>query len=116
MGEGNGLKFDPAIERWGYMRNTTHTYFRFNKSKLFPLITTVILIPSFIYFGIVKGFVRLEYYHRSKVKVKGVSRAKDFNKIKGTCGVRTHDLLLTRESLLPLSQSAAFLSRHIQYH
>jgi hypothetical protein len=70
MGESNGLKVDPAIEHWGYMRNTTHAYYRFNFRKLIPTLFTMIIIPGLIYYGMVREFVRTNFIYRSKAKGK----------------------------------------------
>lgn len=71
MKETDGLKMDPAIEHWGYMRNTTHAYYRFNYRKLIPTLLTVIIFPGLIYYGMIRGFVSFKSHKfRSKVKWK----------------------------------------------
>jgi hypothetical protein len=63
MTEGNGIKIDQAIDHWGYMRNTTHAYFRFNFKKLIPTLFTIIVLPGLIYYGMVKEFVTAIIIH-----------------------------------------------------
>lgn len=54
---GSGIKFDPAIEEWNYMRNATHAYYRFNARKVIPTLFTIIVIPGLMFYGMMKGFV-----------------------------------------------------------
>lgn len=59
MSEESGFKTDHAVDHWGYMRNSTHAYYRFNFKKLIPTLFTVVVIPGLIYYGMVKEFVTM---------------------------------------------------------
>ena len=52
------LKFDPAVEHWNFMRNSTHLYYRLNRNKIIPTFITLIVVPGLMFYGMMKSYVR----------------------------------------------------------
>ena len=52
-----GLKKDPAVEKWAAMRDHTHLYYRFNLRKLIPTAVMLIGIPAGLVYFTLKSFV-----------------------------------------------------------
>src|SRR5690349_18482006 len=46
------VKYDPAIEKWGYMRENTHLYYKMNMKNSLLGISLVLVFPLFIFFTI----------------------------------------------------------------
>lgn len=59
-GMAGGLRKDPAIERWAFMRDNTHLYFRLSPLTVGVGMVTLVAIPVALYYGIAWGNVPLE--------------------------------------------------------
>ncbi|KAI9262794.1 hypothetical protein BY458DRAFT_458778 [Sporodiniella umbellata] len=66
-----GLKVDPAIERWAHLRENTHLYYSFNKRNTNKTLLWGLLVPI--------GLTFIAYQTSNRWNFAGAQTKEEFN-------------------------------------